>query len=145
LALALLFYFWRRRRLHQPPPPPLPLHVTALAAIDQLLQEQGEGGDFAHFYAKLTLILRHYIEARFGLKAAEQTTEEFLDSLRHSPLFSEEQKQLLRDFLSRCDLIKFARIIPARQEVDAAIELCRDFIRASGEKMGQDSTEEGAR
>ncbi|MBU4263325.1 MAG: BatD family protein [Proteobacteria bacterium] len=145
LLLALLFYFRRRRRRLQPPPPPVPLHVAALTEIDRLLQEQGAGNDFALFYVRLTLILRHYIEARFGLKAPEQTTEEFLESLRHSPVFSKEQKELLRDFLGRCDLIKFARIIPDRQEVDASIELCRDFIRASGEKVTPSSTGEGLR
>jgi hypothetical protein len=145
LVLALLLYFYRRHVRHKPPPPPVALHVAALAEIDQLLQEQGKNFDFAHFYGRLSLILRHYIEARFGLKAAEQTTEEFLDSLRHYPVFSEKQKELLRDFLGRCDLIKFARIIPARQEVDAGIELCRDFIRASGEKNEQSSMREGAR
>jgi hypothetical protein len=145
LVLALLFYFFHRRGRQKPPPPPVLLHVAALAEIDQLLQVQGENCDFAHFYARLSLILRHYIEARFGLKAAEQTTEEFLDSLRNSPLFTGEQKELLRSFLGRCDLIKFARIIPARQEVDAGIELCRDFIRASGKKNEQSSMREGAR
>lgn len=141
LLFALLFYFRRRRRRQQPPPPPLPLHVAALAAIDRLLQEQGTACDFARFYAGLTLILRHYIEARFGLKAPEQTTEEFLDSLRQSPAFSEEQKALLRNFLGRCDLIKFARIIPDPREVDAAIGLCRDFIRTSGENITRSSAE----
>jgi hypothetical protein len=144
LLFALLFYFRRRRRRQQPPPPPLPLHVAALAAIDRLLQEQGTACDFARFYAGLTLILRHYIEARFGLKAPEQTTEEFLDSLRRSPAFSEEQKALLRDFLGRCDLIKFARIIPDPREVDGAIGLCRDFIRTSGEKVMPGNTGGGA-
>ena len=143
LLFALLFYFRRRRRRQQPPPPPLPLHVAALAAIDRLLQEQGTASDFARFYAGLTLILRHYIEARFGLKAPEQTTEEFLDSLRQSPAFSQEQKSLLRNFLGRCDLIKFARIIPDPQEAEAAIGLCRDFIRASGENIPR-SSKEGA-
>ncbi|MEW6291527.1 MAG: DUF4381 family protein [Thermodesulfobacteriota bacterium] len=145
LLLALLLCLYRRRKRQKPPPPPLPLHAAALAEIDRLLHEHGQGSDFAHFYGRLSLILRRYIEARFGLKAAEQTTEEFLDSLRHSPLFTGEQQELLRDFLGRCDLIKFARLIPARQEVVAAIELCRDFIRTSGEKMGQDSRQEGAR
>lgn len=144
LLCALLLYLYRRRGRHKPPPPPLPLHVAALAAIDRLLQEQGQGDDFADFYGGLTLILRRYIEARFGLKAAEQTTEEFLDSLRQSPLFTGDQQALLRDFLRRCDLIKFARLIPARQEVAAAVELCRDFIRTSGEKTGQSSMPEGA-
>ncbi|RJX32928.1 MAG: DUF4381 family protein [Desulfurivibrio sp.] len=133
LLCALLYFFWRRSRRQQAPPPPLPPHATALAAIDQLLRDQAAGSDPALFYAGLTGILRHYIEARFGLKAPEQTTEEFLDSLRRSPVFTEEQKALLRDFLSRCDLIKFARLIPDPQEMEAAVVLCRDFIRAGGE------------
>ncbi|MEW6521548.1 MAG: DUF4381 family protein [Thermodesulfobacteriota bacterium] len=133
LLCALLYFFRRRRRQPQAPPPPLPPHAAALAAIDRLLQDQAAGSDPALFYAGLTGILRHYIEARFGLKAPEQTTEEFLDSLRRSPAFSGEEKQLLKDFLSRCDLIKFARLIPDPQEMEAAVTLCRDFIRAGGE------------
>ena len=55
-------------------------------------------------------MLRHYIEDRFGLRAPEQTTEEFLAELRQKHVFGERQKDLLRAFLEHCDLVKFAEL-----------------------------------
>jgi hypothetical protein len=49
------------------------------------------------------------LEERFELQAPDRTTEEFLDELRWRPVLSGQQKDLLRDFLVRCDLVKFAK------------------------------------
>ncbi len=143
LLIALLIYLYVRRKSYHPLPPSVSPEVGALHEIDQLRQRQTDD-DFAAFYSNLSLILRRYIETRFGLNAPEQTTEEFLAALRRSPLFSEEQKDLLKHFLCHCDLIKFARIIPSRQEIDISIEQCRNFIKMSSEKIPEDNNQKVA-
>ena len=44
------------------------------------------------FYQELSMILRRYIEGRFGLSAPEQTTEEFLVSIEEISFFASERK-----------------------------------------------------
>lgn len=135
VLLALICYAIqaRRRKKASATPPPAP-HLAALEKIDRLLQNNKEIRDHAYFFGELSLILRYYIETGFGLKAPEQTTEEFLDALRTTPAFAPTDKELLTTFLSRSDLIKFARVMPAETEVSESIELCRHFIRVTGEK-----------
>ncbi len=106
-------------------------HINALRQIDLLLAQTPPEEDFALFFSRLSLILRHYIEARFLLKAAEQTTEEFLFSLYRSSLFTQEQKEMLENFLTRSDLIKFAMANSGTVEAKQSVELCRTFIHST--------------
>jgi len=150
LALALIIYLVRRRgRRIVPPPPPLPPHLLAYQALDRLLAtDLLATNQIKAFYEALSDILRHYIEQRFGLRAPEQTTEEFLaelgrvgagamgrsfgfaqDELRTPSMITTPHKLLLRDFLSHCDLVKFAGHTPARSEAEESVERCRRFVR----------------
>jgi len=71
--------------------------------------------------------LRVYLEERFHFHAPDRTTEEFLDELQSSALLALSQKQSLGDFLTRCDLVKFARYEPGEPELrdlhDSALRL----------------------
>jgi hypothetical protein len=74
-------------------------------------------GMVKEYYIRLSDIVRRYIEKRFALRAPEMTTEEFLEGLRESSLLSPAHKELLREFLSHCDLVKFARYGPTQLEM----------------------------
>lgn len=144
LLIAVLIYLYFRHRSHSPLPPSLSPDVCALNEIDRLLQRQITNNEFSVFYGDLSMILRRYIETRFGQNATEQTTEEFLAALRRTTLFNKEQKDLLEHFLSHCDLIKFARITPSQQEIDTSIQQCRDFIKMSREKTQRSTNQEAS-
>ena len=64
------------------------------------------------------------------LRAPERTTEEFLGELRGTGRLSDLQQSLLGDFLTRCDLVKFARHEPSEPELralhDAAVRLVEE-------------------
>lgn len=132
-GLALFaFLYWRYSRRKPAPseaePPPQP-HEVALAALERLLA----GDDLAErrykrFYGGVSDILRRYIEDRFGLRAPERTTEEFLEELHGSQTFEPDQQDVLRRFLQHCDLVKFAKLEPTTEEVDETVALCRRFI-----------------
>jgi Domain of unknown function (DUF4381) len=128
-ALIVGLLWWRRRqRIEQALPPPAP-HEVAYAELEKLLASGLlEKGDAKLFYLRLSNVLRHYIEDRFGLRAPEQTTEEFLDELRQGQPFETAHKQLLQSFLEHCDLVKFAELQPARGEAETTVALCRRFI-----------------
>ena len=91
------------------------------------------------FYLRVSAILRHYIENRFGLRAPERTTEEFLSDLQTNHILLPRQKDLLKRFLEHCDMVKFAEYQPNREEVDDTLNTCAQFI---AETRQQDTPEE---
>ena len=128
---AVAFLLWRRarrRRLH-PSEPSEPAHVLALAALDRL-----QGDDLItlrrieEFYVRVSGILRYYIEWRFGLRAPEQTTEEFLDAMLVAGGPIAEYRDPLSSFLQHCDLVKFARHQPATDDMHNALQRAREFV-----------------
>ncbi|NOZ23557.1 MAG: protein BatD [Planctomycetes bacterium] len=130
LAAIVGFVIWRRRRASEAGRvPALPPHEVAFLLLEKLLSEGLiEAGETKLFYQRLTDILRHYIENRFGLHAPERTTEEFLSDLRNRDTLENDHKKLLREFLSHCDLVKFAEHRPANEEIQKAFDACKRFI-----------------
>ncbi|HOW97476.1 MAG TPA: hypothetical protein PK634_06770, partial [Kiritimatiellia bacterium] len=102
--------------------------AIALRAL-QRLKERGliEKAEIEPFYVELTGIARRYLESRFGLRAPERTTEEFIREASVSGLLSAAHQALVRDFLEQSDLVKFARFAPGIPEMNAAF--------ASAEKL----------
>lgn len=68
-----------------------------------------EKGRVKEFYTILSDILRYYIEGRFRYHAPEMTTQEFIAKMKASPRLRVEDKKRLKDFLTHCDMIKFAK------------------------------------
>lgn len=130
VALVAALFWWRRRKQFErdtvPPPSP---HEFAFAELDKLLAlGLLEKGEAKLFYLRLSNVLRHYIEDRFGLRAPEQTTEEFLAELQRSQPFAPKHNESLQAFLEHCDLVKFAELQPTREEAETTVALCRKFI-----------------
>jgi len=128
LGIALASYFaWRYWRKHRTRTKPeeliIPPHVRARRKLEHALGLIYEPRPFC---ISVSDTLRAYLEEAFSLRAPERTTEEFLDELQSSALLSFSQKQLLGDFLMRCDLVKFAREEPA---VDQLKELRESALR----------------
>ena len=132
LIAAGLFYWLRERRRRaamQPAAPPPEPHAIALGELEDLLaRDLIQAGESKLFYLLLSNILRYYIERRFGLRAPERTTEEFLVELRNSSEFQAAHKAMLGDFLSLSDMVKFAEMQPSEQDADASVQACRRFI-----------------
>lgn len=105
--------------------PLLPPHIRARTRIEQAKRFLGDPRQFCF---EISAALRIYIEERFSLRAPERTTEEFLLDLQNTALLSREQKELLADFLTRCDLVKFARFEPAEEDLLALQESALKFV-----------------
>ena len=113
--LAAAWWWWRRKRPPAAPPRLVPPDERArerLAAALALI-EQPE-----RFCTTVSEIARTYLEERFGLKAPERTTEEFLAELPRNAVLESRHKALLSDFLTSTDLVKFARFEPGRRELE---------------------------
>ena len=66
------------------------------------------------FYLRLTGIVRQYVEDTTGIRAPEQTTEEFLRDMRSSSVFPADRSARLAEFLEAADLVKYAGQEPRR-------------------------------
>jgi hypothetical protein len=132
-----IFLFLKRRKTAGVQTVLLTPHELAYKELDQLAAENLiERGEIKHFYYRISGILRQYIENRFGLRAPEQTTEEFLSGLDKDASFQSEYRILLRTFLRNCDLVKFAEFKPDKEEIEKTFESCRAFIHGTEEKGG---------
>lgn len=117
--LAVLLGRWLLRRWNDrtveehlessPAAPAEAAHITALRALGQLKQEQGwTQGRAKEVQAEASLVLRTYLEGRFGLPAAERTTEEIAQMLPMSAIPQPWHDRLLTG-LSQADVVKFAK------------------------------------
>ena len=132
VAAGVAWWWWKRRKEKLSAPRVVPPHEIALTALDALLSEGLlAGGAVELFYLRLSDIVRHYIEDQFSLRAPEQTTEEFLAEMSRGPHIRRDHQTLLRDFLYRADMVKFAKFVPAAEETGGAVEAARLFIEQS--------------
>ena len=129
-ALTGMAWWWKRRKTARSAPRHVSPHEAALAALEALLGEDlVSRGAFKLFYLRLSDIVRHYVEERFGLRAPEQTTEEFLAAMSAAPVIRRDHQTLLRGFLNQADLVKFAKFVPDANDVEGAVKAARRFIR----------------
>lgn len=135
LLAAVLFGVWllRRRKVRVKEPRRLTAEEIAHAAMLGLLSENLLGqGLFKDFYLRLTGIVRQYIEDTTGLKAPEQTTEEFLRDMRSKNVFPAERSVRLKEFLEAADMVKYAGQQPGEEQIELSIARAREFIDLRG-------------
>ena len=133
LVFFLLRYLIRRHREKASlPPPPLPPWIIAQKELDKLMAEKLlEKGLVMEYYNRIQLILRTYIEGRFHIRAPELTTEEFMDKVRMASAEVSKYRTQLEQFLSHCDLVRFAAHVPVQQEIEDTYSSCKDFVDAT--------------
>jgi hypothetical protein len=69
------------------------------------------------------------IEARFGLRAPERTTEEFIRDALSSRKLSDAHRDLVAGFLEQSDLVKFARHAPGQADMRNALDSAGLLVR----------------
>ncbi len=111
-------------------------HEIAYELLEGLLKEDMiTKGFIKEYYYRLTGIVRHYIENRFGLSAPEHTTEEFLGELAHTSKLLDTHKRLMQEFLERCDMVKYATYGPSKLEIQEAYDAAKRFIDETKERF----------
>jgi hypothetical protein len=127
LLAAIMFILQRRRRAGATPE--LPPHEWAARELARLeSMDLPRHGQAERFHTLVSDTIRRYLELRFQLRAPRQTTAEFLEAMRESPHLNAEQRTLLREFLERCDLAKFARAEYSDEECRVTTEMARGFV-----------------
>ena len=110
----------------------LPADAWALREMDRLESERLPGrGQVDHFFARLSDIVRHYVEQRWGISAPEQTTKEFLRTAATHPELAGGHERTLGGFLRAADMVKFAAVRPGNDACGQALDSMRGFVRAT--------------
>ena len=127
LGTAFLI-LWVRRRSQATPEKKLSPKELAWLELQTLIGKDLVGhDDLAGFYVELTGIVRRYVERTTGIRAPEQTTEEFLREMRRAGVFSGEEQEQLGAFLESADLVKFAAAHPGSGEIETSFEKAKAF------------------
>jgi Domain of unknown function (DUF4381) len=124
--LGLVVWFFAKR--HKTPlPPKLPRDI-ALEELERVGHEIDRMSPY-QFSIRVSDILRKYVTQQYGLPATRQTSIEFLSALAKVSPFSDEERSLLEDFLSRCDLIKFARYEATASDSELLLQEAIRFVK----------------
>jgi hypothetical protein len=115
-AALLIWWLLRKKAIAVPPIPIIPPHERARRKLQETLAMIGEPRPFCILVSDT---IRLYLEERFTFHAPDRTTEEFLHELQATDLLLPDQKQSLGEFLSVCDMVKFAKYEPGPPELQA--------------------------
>lgn len=126
LFTALCFWLWPRRQLS--PRSAYDLALENLEKARALLRE-----DVPMPYAvKVSETVRSYLSQRFQTPSTRRTTQEFLRLMQADPTATlAEHRDLLREFLESCDMVKFARYQPTLAELEHVQERAVSFVTAT--------------
>lgn len=134
-VLALAAFLLARRRRRESAEVMIPAHEWArrmfagLIADDLLAQDRAQ-----EFFYRISGIVRGYIERRFGLTAAEMTTEEFLSAATSDARFPRHHTTALDPFLRACDLVKYAKHQPRLSDADESLRAAQGFVEETHEQ-----------
>ena len=101
----------------------------AWVELDRLLKKGLPGrGRYKDFYVELTMVVRRYIQRKYGIKAPHMTTEEFLRAAKPS--------DELRKFLESADMVKFAGVEATPEMADDATDSARAYLKTDETTVG---------
>lgn len=83
-------------------------------------------GRYKDFYVELTMVVRRYVQRKYGIKAPHLTTEEFLREFRDAESVGKES---LARFLESADMVKFAGVEATIEMANDATESARGYLK----------------
>jgi hypothetical protein len=136
-ALALLAIWGLRRRA----PAPVATPVVPMLAEDQarrLLEEMAlanplSARDYDTYYGTISIVIRGYLQARFGFRATALTTHE-LERRMTAEGVERWQARLVGGLLDRCDSAVYARRWPDPASADHDLTVAFEIIELSRPK-----------
>ena len=130
VAIGVISFVYLRKRAKPTDlqPDVLPQRRPHEIAYEQLHRIEGMNwvaqGEMKVYHTEISHVIRQYIAARYHIPALELTTQEVLDRLQHEDI----PKELVRQFFTSCDLVKFARYSPTKPEAHERLEEARRIV-----------------
>ncbi|MDG1896098.1 MAG: hypothetical protein P8J37_14440 [Fuerstiella sp.] len=133
----------RRRRGSATDEPRVSPQELANRELRELISRKLSETNVKAFFVELTGIVRRYIERSTGVRAPEQTTEEFLREVSANSLFPQDTNTRLAAFLESADLVKFAGYHPDPEAIKQSTHRAKRFIelKAGAETLHDDESE----
>ena len=101
----------------------------AYLELERLIKKGLPGrGRYKDFYVELTMVVRRYIQRKYGIRAPHLTTEEFLAQAKPS--------DELKTFLVSADMVKFAGVEATPEMADEATDSARKYLKESENDVG---------
>ena len=101
----------------------------AWVELDRLLKKGLPGrGRYKDFYVELTMVVRRYVQRKYGIKAPHLTTEEFFAELQNSNTQTLDNSNTLRRFPESADLVKFAGVEATPEMADEATDSAKNYL-----------------
>jgi hypothetical protein len=128
VALLVLVWNWFKTPRTMDPRTAYDLTLEKLEKARALMSEE----DPAPYAVFVSETIRGYLGQRFLAPSTRRTTEEFLRQMEadtESPLA--EHRDLLREFLQSCDLVKFAKYQPTMAELEQVQDRAFNFVTAT--------------
>ena len=129
VILAVLVWLFRyvARRVKEHRMSPI---ERAWVELDRLLRKGLPGrGRYKDFYVELTMVVRRYVQRKYGIKAPHLTTEEFMRELTESPDGRIADPAKLKEFLESADMVKFAGVEATPEMADDATDSARTYLK----------------
>lgn len=100
----------------------------AWAELDRLLKKDlPRKGRFKDFYVELTMVVRRYVQRKYGIRAPHLTTEEFLEECS-SAEGRVGDTRTLKQFLESADMVKFAGVEATSDMAENATSAARTYL-----------------
>jgi len=135
LAAGIIYWFMhRKKRVKAGTVPSLPPHEAALLALYELSDVENMEGKT--FYFRISAIVRHYLEGRFGIRAPEMTTEELLPRIDRLEMDRDLHKPLKNLFYT-ADPVKFAGASAVAKNMQEHLLFAIKLVKETAEEDGQ--------
>lgn len=129
LIIGVLVFFLRKKKEKEGVFFRKPAHELAYEMLESLKRKDlVKQYKIKQYYIELSLIVRNYLEDRFDIKAPEMTTEEFLLKIKESKELFSRHRESLKEFLSHCDMVKFAKYGPNEREIDLSFQSAKKLV-----------------
>ena len=128
IGAIIFLYLHRRAKPMDLQPEVLPQRQPHEIAYEQLnrIEEMNwvAQGEVKVYHTEISHVVRQYIAARYHIPALELTTQELLDRLQPEDI----SKDLVQQFFTNCDWVKFARYSPTKPEAHERMEEARRIV-----------------
>lgn len=101
------------------------------AAMDRIRKLKGSNlitqGRIKEYYTILSDIVREYLEGKYKISAKDLTTCELICEIKKNNIII-GKIAAIQGFLSNCDLVKFAKHIPLKEDADKIMDIAVEII-----------------
>lgn len=150
LIIGVILIIWLKKILKRDKTTLLPTKTKDIRPAWQICLEMLQSlkkqklldhGEFLEFYYRLSIILRHFIELEYRIKAVEMTTSEIRESLR---LDDHKEKSQIMDLLSFSDRVKFAKFNPSYNDSESKSNWLEQYLNSFKEKSNKTEEDSNA-